>query len=83
MRFAAHYGFRPDFCEGADPESKGLVENLVGYVKSYLTIPEAASVANLARDNELGLAWCDEVNAVVHSEICVIPAERLTKEASR
>jgi transposase len=30
VRFAAHYGFRPDFCEAADPESKGLVENLVG-----------------------------------------------------
>ena len=28
-----HYGFRPDFCEGADPESKGIVENLVGYAK--------------------------------------------------
>ena len=32
------------------------------------------------RANELGLAWCDEVNAVVHSEICAIPAERLVKE---
>src|SRR5918994_7322187 len=26
VRFAAQYGFRPDFCEAADPESKGLVE---------------------------------------------------------
>ena len=26
VRFAAHYGFRPDFCEAADPESKGVVE---------------------------------------------------------
>ena len=34
LRFAAHYGFRPDFCEAADPESKGIVENLVGYAKS-------------------------------------------------
>ena len=80
VRFAAHYGFRPDFCEGADPESKGLVENLVGYVKSDLMIPEELSVADLARDNELGLAWCDEVNAVMHSEICAIPAERLVNE---
>ena len=23
LRFAAHYGFRPDFCEANDPESKG------------------------------------------------------------
>jgi transposase len=30
VRFAGHYGFRPGFCEAADPESKGIVENLVG-----------------------------------------------------
>jgi hypothetical protein len=80
VRFATHYGFRPDFCQGADPESKGLVENLVGYVKSDLMIPEDLSVADLAGANEKGLAWCDEVNAVVHSEICAIPAERLVDE---
>ena len=34
VRFATHYRFRPDFCEAADPESKGMVENLVGYAKS-------------------------------------------------
>jgi transposase len=41
VRFAAHHGFRPDFCEAADPESKGIVENLVGYAKSDLMIPGA------------------------------------------
>ncbi len=80
VRFATHYGFRPDFCQGADPESKGLAENLVGYVKSDLMIPEELSVADLAGANEKGLVWCDEVNAVMHSEICAIPAERLVKE---
>jgi hypothetical protein len=80
VRFATHYGFRPDFCQGADPESKGLVENLVGYVKSDLMIPEDLSVADLAGANEKGLVWCDEVNVVVHSEICAVPAERLVKE---
>ncbi len=80
VRFATHYGFRPDFCQGADPESKGLVENLVGYVKSDLMIPGELSVADLAGANDKGLAWCDEINAVEHSEICAIPAERLVKE---
>ena len=80
VRFATHYGFRPDFCEGADPESKGLVENLVGYVKSDLMVPEELSVADLAMANAKGLGWCDEVNAVVHSEICDVPFERLNKE---
>ena len=80
VRFATHYGFRPDFCEGADPESKGLVENLVGYVKSDLMIPEALTVSDLATANEKGRVWCDEVNSVIHSEICAVPAERLEKE---
>ena len=39
VRFAAHYGFRPDFCEEADPESKGVVEHLVGYAKRDLVVP--------------------------------------------
>ena len=40
VRFATHFGFRPDFCLAADPESKGLVENCVGYVKSDFIVPE-------------------------------------------
>ena len=80
VRFATHYGFRPDFCEGADPESKGLVENLVGYAKSDLMIPEELSVSDLATANAKGLAWCNEVNAVVHSEIAAVPFDRFAKE---
>jgi transposase len=80
VRFATHYRFRPDFCLGDDPESKGLVENLVGYVKSDLMVPEELSVADLAGANEKAVAWCAEVNGVVHSEICAVPAERLEKE---
>ena len=41
VRFASHYGFRPDFCQAADPESKGIVENLVGYAKTDLMVPQA------------------------------------------
>jgi transposase len=80
VRFATHYGFRPDFCEGADPESKGLVENLVGYVKSDLMIPETLSVADVAGANKAGRAWCVEVNAQVHSETAAVPAARLITE---
>jgi transposase len=43
VRFASHYRFRPDFCEAADPESKGIVENLVGYAKADLMIPLSLS----------------------------------------
>jgi hypothetical protein len=80
VRFVTHYGTRPDFCQGADPESKGIVEALVGYVKSDLMIPEELSVADLTGANAKGVAWCAEVNAQVHSEIAAIPIERLALE---
>ena len=80
VRVATHYGFRPDFCEGNDPESKGLVENLVGYVKSDLMIPAELTVADLAAANAAGIVWRAEVNAAVHSEISAVPDERLAVE---
>ncbi len=80
VRFATHYGFHPDFCEAADPASKGLVENLVGYVKRDLMIPEELDARDLRRANESARDWMQEVNAAEHSEICAIPAERLEVE---
>jgi hypothetical protein len=81
VRFSAHYGFRPDFCEANDPESKGLVENLVGYAKRDLMVPQVP-FSDLASANAAAAAWCDEVNAAEHSEICAVPAERLIVEAA-
>jgi hypothetical protein len=80
VRFAAHYRFRPDFCEAADPESKGIVEHLVGYAKRDLIIPAAPAVSDLLAANRQAAAWCAEVNAAVHSEVCAVPAERLDQE---
>ncbi len=79
VRFATHYGFQSDFCNAADPESKGIVENLVGYAKHDLMIPNAP-LDDLACANEQAAAWCAEVNAAAHSEICSVPAERLDTE---
>jgi transposase len=79
LRFAAHYGFRPDFCHANDPESKGIVENLVGYAKSDLMIP-LQPFDDLTAGNTAAMAWCVEVNGVIHSEICAVPAERLVIE---
>ncbi len=80
VRFATHFGFRPDFCEGGDPESKGIVENLVGYAKSDLVVPNELDVADLDGANGWARRWCDEVNARPHSETCAVPAERLVAE---
>ena len=88
VRLATHYRFRPDFCEAADPESKGIVENLVGYGKDDLLRPlllehqdgPVGVLGDLAAANQRARAWCDEVNAAVHSEIAAVPADRLEQE---
>ena len=79
VRFAAHYGFRPDWCEAADPQSKGVVEHLVGYAKRDLIVPQAP-FTDMGTANEAARAWCAEVNEVAHSDICAVPAGRLEAE---
>ena len=81
VAFATHYGFRPDFCEAADPESKGLVENLVGYAKADLVVG-LGPFAGFEDANAAASAWCAEVNGRVHSEISAVPEERLVVERS-
>jgi len=95
VRFATHYRFRPDFCEAADPASKGVVENLVRYGKEDLALPlllehagpggdlavgAARVLADLGGANQRAADWCAQVNAAVHSETCAVPAERLATE---
>lgn len=79
VAFATHYGFRPDFCEAADPESKGMAEHLVGYAKTDLLIglgpfdgPDDANVA--------AVSWCAELNARLHADTRAVPDERLATE---
>jgi hypothetical protein len=81
VRFAMHYSFRPDFCQGYDPASKGIVENLVGYAKTDLMVPLGALEGRLDPQaaNVAAVAWCAEVNNTRHSEICAVPAERLAQ----
>jgi hypothetical protein len=83
VRVAAHYGFRPDFCQAADAESKGIVENLVGYAKSDLMIPgtglSGEPFTDLTAPNA-AVEWCRNVNGVEHSEIRAVPAERMVIE---
>ena len=72
-------GFAPDFCEAADPESKGVVEHLVGYAKSDLVVP-AGGWPNLETANRDAATWCGEVNGRRHADIAAVPAERLAIE---
>jgi len=82
VRFATGYRFRPDFCHAHDPQSKGIVENLVGYAKRDLMVPLGAvggEVADLDAANVAAAGWCAEVNHRAHSEIAAVPAERLAE----
>lgn len=78
VRFAAHYRFRPDFCEAGDPESKGVVENLCGYAVRDLAVLLEGDDIEAA--NRQAVLWCLEVNGAEHSEICAVPALRLEEE---
>jgi transposase len=80
VRFATHYGFRPDFCEAKDPESKGAVEALVRYAKSDLVVPADDFGGDLSVGNAAAVEWCAEVNAQLHSEIQAVPEQRLAVE---
>ena len=82
VRFATHFRFRPDFCHAKDPESKGIVENLVGYAKDDLMVPLGVlgeQLPDLVAANAAAAAWCVEVNAARHSEIAAAPAQRLAQ----
>ena len=64
VRFAAHHGFAPDFCHANDPQSKGIVENLVGYAQRDLTVPLLAEADLAGRPvdvhtaNTAAAVWC-------------------------
>jgi transposase len=87
VRFATHYGFAPDWCHAGDPQSKGIVEHLCGYAQSDLVVPLLTEAAvsgqpvSVRAANTAAAAWCGEVNAAVHSEICAVPDERLATES--
>ena len=86
--FAAHYRFAPDWCEAGDPQSKGVVEHLCGYVQRDLTVPLLTEARLAGRQlsvdeaNAAAVAWCAQVNAAIHSETSAVPNERLRQEAA-
>lgn len=54
---AAHYGFKPVFCNPASGNEKGLVENLVGYIRRNVCVP-LPRVENLDELNAKLLEKC-------------------------
>jgi transposase len=79
LDFARHYGFRIKACGPGHPQSKGIVENAVAYVKkSFL------AGRQLTRFEAIGPAvklWLDGVaNVRLHGETKMRPIDRLGEE---
>ncbi len=55
----------------------------VGYAKRDLIGPAALAVSDLLTANAAAAAWCAEVNAAGHSEICAVPAALASQPRSR
>ena len=66
------------FCEPADPQAKGVVERLQGYLET--NFERGRSFAN-ERDYQLQLdAWFDKANARTHKTLRCRPVDRLIAE---
>jgi len=77
--FCKGQSFRPVFCRGSDPQSKGKIESVVKYVKQNFL--RGRSYENIERLNQEALAWLDRTaNAKVHSTTKRIPREQWERE---
>jgi hypothetical protein len=79
--FFNHYGFIPRLCRPYRPQTKGKIENCVGFVKrDFLMGSEFHSFSEL---NSQAQSWLARVNSTVHGTTNEIPMERLGKEGLR
>lgn len=58
-RLSSHYGFQAVFCNPASGNEKGLVENLVGYIRRNVCVP-IPSVADMDELNAMLLSKCQD-----------------------
>ncbi len=57
--FSAHYAFKPEFCNIASGNEKGLVENLVGYARKNFMVP-VPRVKDIDELNRQLLGACED-----------------------
>jgi hypothetical protein len=82
LDFAHHHGFQIKACGPSHPQSKGIVENAVAYVKkSFLQGREINAFAELA---PAGRLWLDSVaNVRLHAETHLRPIDALASERAQ
>lgn len=83
LDFAQHYGFRPRLCRARRPQTKGKVENGVGYVGKnfWPRVDDYESAADLVPQAR---RWLDETaNVRLHGTTGERPIDRLPREPLR
>jgi transposase len=82
LDFASHYGFVPRACWPYRAQTKGKVENTVGYVRGNFWV--GIEYLDLADLNAQARRWCDTVaNQRTHQTTREVPAQRLEREQAR
>ncbi len=76
--FFRHYGFIPRLCRPYRAQTKGKIENNVGYVRRDFFL--GRSFASIQDMNSQALLWLNRVNSSVHGTTHEIPLERLKSE---
>jgi transposase len=76
--FFKHYGFIPRLCRPYRPQTKGKIENTIGYVKRDLVL--GAKFSSLENLNCQALEWLKRVNSSVHGTTHESPLERSKEE---
>jgi transposase len=82
LDFARHYGFRIKACGPGHPQSKGMVENAVAYVKkSFLA---GRQITHFDELNPAIRLWLDTIaNVRKHGETKARPLDRLAEERAQ
>ena len=79
-KFRQECGFRIYMCRGADPQSKGKIENVVRYVKHGF-VENRIYPYDDSTLNALAVAWLERTaNAKIHGTTRRIPAEVFAEE---
>jgi transposase len=76
--FFKHYGFIPRLCRPYRPQTKGKVENNIGFVRRDFFL--GRSFASLQDMNAQAIGWLNRVNSNEHGTTHEIPKERIKSE---
>lgn len=80
LAFASHYGFLPQACWPYRPQTKGKVENAIGYHERDFLLGLDPLPGDDAELNRRALAWCEEAAGRVCASTGVTPWERFEEE---